>query len=56
MSREYLVARLKEPSTWPGLTLCMTALGIGLKPDQVEAITFLGLFVAGMIGAATPDK
>jgi len=52
---KYLLARLKEPSTWRGLILVATACGIGLAPAQMEAITFVGLLVTGGLGATTPD-
>lgn len=55
MNKQYLLDRMKEPSTWRGLVLVATSCGIALKPDQVEAISFAGLFIAGFLGAATPD-
>lgn len=54
--RAYLLARLKEPSTWRGIVLIATACGAVLSPDQQEAIIAGGLLVAGLIGAAVPDK
>ncbi len=54
--RDYLLARLQEPSTWRGLVLIATALGAVLSPDQQEAIVAGGLLVAGLIGAAAPGK
>lgn len=55
MNKQYLLDRMKEPSTWRGLVLVVTSCGIALKPDQIEAISFIGLFIAGLLGAATPD-
>lgn len=55
MNRQYIIDRMREPSTWRGFALVATSFGIALKPDQMEAITFVGLFVAGVIGAATKD-
>lgn len=52
----YLRARLLEPSTWRGLVLISTALGAVLTPEQQEAIVTAGLLMAGLIGAAFPDK
>lgn len=54
--KEYMMARLKEPSTYRGIVLCLTAFGIFISPEQVEAITFMGLMIAGLLGATTPDK
>lgn len=54
--RNYLIARLKEPSTYRGIVMCFTAFGILISPEQLEAVTFIGLFLVGLLGAATPDK
>jgi len=52
----YLKARLAEPSTWRGIALSLTSFGILLNPSQIEAITFWGLLVTGLLGSLTPDK
>lgn len=54
--RDYLIARLQEPSTWRGLVLIATACGAMLSHDQQEAIVTAGLLVSGLIGAAVPDQ
>ena len=54
--KAYILARLKEPSTYRGIAMCFTAFGIAISPDQIEAITFIGLFIAGILGVAAPDK
>ena len=56
MVMNYILARLQEPSTWRGLVLIVSALGAALSPDQQEAIVTGGLLLAGIIGAAVPDK
>ena len=56
MNKQYLLDRMKEPSTWRGLILVVTSFGIKLSPDQIEAITFTGLLLAGFLGAALPDS
>jgi len=45
----YLIARLSEPSTWRGAFALLTALGITLHPEQVAAITSLGLAAIGVL-------
>lgn len=47
---------LGEPSTWRGIALLITAAGIQLSPDQIAAITSVGLAVTGFIGAFVRDK
>ena len=54
--KAYVLERLKEPSTWRGLTLLLTALGVPLAPGLSDAIIAAGLGIAGLIGAVMPDK
>lgn len=54
--KDYLVKRLSEPSTWRGIILLLTSCGASIEPTQAESIIFIGLFVAGLLGALTPDK
>lgn len=54
--KDYILARAKEPSTWRGLTLLLTALGVPLAPGMADAIVAAGLALAGLIGVAAPDK
>lgn len=52
---EYLIARLQEPTTWRGLVLVLTSLGVSLSPEQLQTIVSVGLGIAGLIGALAPD-
>lgn len=52
----YFLARLKEPSTWRGIVLLISALGVAMKPELAEAIIALGLALAGGVAAVSPDK
>ena len=51
----WLIARLKEGSTWRGIVWLLTVAGISLKPDQVEAIIAAGMALAGLLGVFTRD-
>jgi hypothetical protein len=53
--RAFLLARSKEASTWRGITLFLTALGVPLAPQLAEAIVAAGLGVAGLLGVLLPD-
>jgi hypothetical protein len=53
--KSYILMRLKEPSTWRGITLLLTALGIPLAPGVADLVISAGLAVTGLIGAVTPD-
>lgn len=52
---KYLLARLKEPTTWRGLTLLATSLGVTISPEQSAGLISVGLAIAGAIGAFVPD-
>ena len=53
---DYILARLKERSTWLGLVTLVTVAGVALSPEQQEAIVAAGVAVAGAISAFTADK
>jgi len=52
----WLIARLKEPSTWRGLIWLATAFGVSLRPEVWEQITAVGMAVAGLIGVITREN
>jgi uncharacterized membrane protein len=54
--KEWIFARMKEPSTWRGIVGIITAFGIALKPEQIESIVTVGLMLSGLIGVTTTDK
>ena len=54
--KDYILARAKEPSTWRGALLLLTALGVRVSPEMTDAIVTVGLGVVGLLGVATPDK
>ena len=51
-----LYDRLKEPSTWRGLAMLATALGISVNPEMMEQTIVAGTAVTGLIGMLTADK
>lgn len=53
---QWITDRMKERSTWLGLTTIATAAGVSLAPEQVEAIAVLGMAIAGAIAVFTKDK
>lgn len=54
--KNYLLERMREPSTWRGIIMLLTAIGVPVAPAMADAIISVGLAVAGLIGVATPDK
>lgn len=53
---DWIFDRLKERSTWLGLTGLLSALGVMVSPEQKEAIVGAGIAVAGVIAMFTRDK
>ena len=59
-SMNWLLKRLQEVSTWRGIILLLTAIGVKLEPDLAEAIIAAGLALVGIInivrrGGAPPE-
>lgn len=44
---EYLIARLKEPSTWAGLSVILAMFGIGVEQEELAIVgAGVGSFLA----------
>lgn len=54
--KDYLINRAKEASTWRGIILMLTALGVPVAPAMADAIVSIGLALAGAVGVLTADK
>lgn len=52
----WIMARAAEPSTWRGLLLCLTSIGIAVEPEFMEAVTAVGIALAGLVGVLFPDQ
>ena len=53
--KPWLLARLREPSTWRGLVWILTVSGVLLTPEQAEAIMLAGMALAGLFGVFLSD-
>lgn len=53
---KYIIARLKEASTWRGIIGLLTAAGVTISPEMIEQIVAAGLAVMGIIGMVFKDK
>lgn len=51
-----IINRFKEPSTYRGLAMLFTALGVSVSPDMMEYIIAAGTGLSGMIGMFTGDN
>lgn len=55
--KDFLLARLREPSTWRGAIWVLSAFGVyAFTDDQAAAISALGMALAGGVGMVSPDK
>lgn len=54
--KDYILARLREPSTWRGIMLVLTSCGVGIHPDMADQIIAAGVGLAGIVGIVTADK
>lgn len=52
----YIIKRLREPSTWGGLGMLLVSLGMGIPPGAIEAVTSIGVGVAGLASIFLGEK
>ena len=52
----YLLDRLSENSTWRGLILVATALGVRMEPELQNQIVATGLSLVGVINVLRKEK
>ena len=52
----YILDRLAENSTWRGLILVGTAIGLKVEPEHQEAIVAAGLSLVGVINVFRKGK
>lgn len=53
---KFISERLKERTTWIGLTAFVSASGVTIAPMMAEAIISAGTAIGGLIFAFTRDK
>ena len=56
MLKLYVVNRAKEASTWRGVVMLLTAVGLKITPEMADAIISFGIAVAGLVGMLLPDS
>ncbi len=52
----FVLARAKEPSTYAGLAAFAAAAGLHFSAAQLDAVTSLGIAVAGAVAVLAPEK
>ena len=56
MLKLYVVNRAKEASTWRGVVMLLTAVGLKITVEMGDAIIGVGIAVAGLVGMLLPDS
>jgi len=52
----YIIKRLREPSTYATLAAMTAAFGLSVEPGVVQNVTLAGTGVAGLLGMLLPEK
>ena len=52
----WIIARLKEPTTWIGLISFATAAGVSLAPELQESIITAGVAIGGTMAVVMREK
>jgi hypothetical protein len=52
---EFILARLKEPSTIRGIIMFFGAMGLTISPELTNSIIAVSMAGAGLVGVATSD-
>jgi hypothetical protein len=53
---KFIVARLSEASTIRGALMLLTAAGVALRPEAIDAIVTFGIGLSGLLGVILPDR
>lgn len=53
---EFILNRIREPSTWSGIASLAVAFGLGIPPGTVEAVTQVGVGVAGLFAVFLRER
>lgn len=56
LDMRYLVARLREPSTWAGIAALLAALGVTVDPRVFEGVQGLVTALAGLLAVLLPER
>lgn len=52
----FILDRLAESSTWRGIIMVATAIGLKLDPSQSDAVIATGLSLVGLINVFRKEK
>ena len=52
----YILERMKEKSTWVALGSVITAMGVGISPENWQAIMAFGMGIPGIVSVFLPAR
>jgi len=50
-----LAARFKEPSSWAGLAMGATMLGMNVNPGILQGVTYIGAGICSILAIVLPE-
>jgi uncharacterized membrane protein YjjB (DUF3815 family) len=53
---DMIVSRLKEPSTYAGISALLGAVGYQVAPEWLEAATLIGAAISGVLAIFMAEK
>lgn len=53
---DFILNRLREPSTWSGFAALIGALGFGVPAGAVQAVSQIGIGIAGLAAIFIHEK
>jgi hypothetical protein len=56
MNMDYIISRLKEPSTYAGLAALLAAFGVSIDPGMLQAVVAVATAIAGLASIFVAEK
>jgi hypothetical protein len=56
MNMDYIISRLKEPSTYAGLAALLAAFGVSIDPGMLQAVVAVATAIAGLASIFVSEK
>ena len=53
---EWIIARLREPTTWGGIASLLTLVGVTVSPEFQDAIIAAGVAIGGVLMVFMREK
>ncbi len=54
--KDWIIARLREKSTWLGLVSLLGAAGLAISPELSASIVTAGLAIGGLVATVKKEK